>query len=352
MREMEKSGTQPGPEMQKKILVLANELMKLSPAQLRLFIAGVRDADGLDDEMREGIAGFAILNLAESSPRQALDLFTESSDLLGNMDVGSHVISSALSRLAMEDPMAALEWARRNEGKHPDIVTDRARQGILDGVAKRDPALAFQLLGELGLENPSSGVTSIMMAAGNPESRSAAVDALRDYVADLPEGERRSARQNAFGSLVNAMREENFETSATWLADMDLAPEEAEAFAGRLNYHNTRESSGKWIGWMADELPPEKVGERVGNIMGEWTRQDYRAAGTWLAQAPDDAAKVPAVRSYAETVAGYEPLTAEQWALTLPPGEDREATLKSIHERWPDDDTEGREEFAGRYGIE
>ena len=35
------------------------------------------------------------------------------------------------------------------------------------------------------------------------------------------------------------------------------------------------------------------------------------------------------------SVASIEPETATQWAMTLPPGKDRDQTLKTIHSNWP-----------------
>jgi hypothetical protein len=86
-------------------------------------------------------------------------------------------------------------------------------------------------------------------------------------------------------------------------------------------------------------------------MIQNWTEKDYRAAGTWLASTPDSPTKQAAVRSYAETVAPYDPETAAQWALTLPADEKRTQTLKRIHQQWPKDDAAGAAAFAEKNGI-
>ncbi len=60
------------------------------------------------------------------------------------------------------------------------------------------------------------------------------------------------------------------------------------------------------------------------------------------------------IRSYAETVSSYEPATAAQWALTLPAGPARDATLRTIYQNWPRHDPAAREAaatFAQQHGI-
>jgi hypothetical protein len=37
---------------------------------------------------------------------------------------------------------------------------------------------------------------------------------------------------------------------------------------------------------------------------------------------------------------------------TLPPGEDRDATLKTIYQRWPKEDPAAKEAFKQQHGIE
>ena len=109
--------------------------------------------------------------------------------------------------------------------------------------------------------------------------------------------------------------------------------------------------TGQWIEWIGEKLPPEKTTDHIRNLVRNWTTNDYQAAGKWLAATPDGPAKNTSIRTYAETVASYEPETATEWARTLPPGKDREATLKHIHRNWPKEDATAKEAFAKKHGI-
>ena len=40
-----------------------------------------------------------------------------------------------------------------------------------------------------------------------------------------------------------------------------------------------------------------------------------------------------------------------QWIMTLPPGKDRDSTLKNIYQNWPKKDITARDAFAKGHGI-
>jgi hypothetical protein len=136
------------------------------------------------------------------------------------------------------------------------------------------------------------------------------------------------------------------------MESMNLTKEELASLAGGLGYYGTAAETGQWITWIETNLTPEDADSPVRELMGEWTEQDYLAAGNWLATAPEGQAKQAAVVSYVEAVSTYEPQIAEQWALTLPVGEQRDEALGVIRENWPDSDPDGAKAFAARHGME
>ena len=102
---------------------------------------------------------------------------------------------------------------------------------------------------------------------------------------------------------------------------------------------------------MASHLPESAMRDNVDNLIGQWTQQDYLAAGRWLTAAPEGPAKQAAVSTYAGTVAEYEPKVAVQWADTLPEGEQRRRTYETILENWPKIDSAAAEAFAAKHGL-
>jgi hypothetical protein len=352
MEAMEKKGGPPDEAQQKRIMDIMDRMMALDSAQLKILIAEVRAAKDLKDETRQGLIGFSIMTLANDHPQAALALFTESSDLMKGEGIGEHVVSSSLAKWAKDDPLGALEWVRKNKEKYPDLITDQAKRGLISGTAAQDPKLAFKLIAELGIKESYQGVSSIMSAAKTPAERTATLTALREHLATLPDEKAKKELSNtAMNNFASSIAREGFDAGSKWVAEANFSPAELESFADGLRGSVKGDDNGRWIEWFGEKLPPDKAAENIGNLVSDWTRNDYQAAGKWLGTAPEGPARNAAVRSYAETVSEYEPETAAQWAMTLPPGKERDQTLENIYRDLPKEDPAARETFKKLHNI-
>ncbi|MES2922972.1 MAG: hypothetical protein V4819_15560 [Verrucomicrobiota bacterium] len=353
MEVIEKKGGSPDEATQKKIMEFMDRMMSLDSAQLKILIAEVRAAKDLKDETRQGLIGFSIMTLSNDHPQAALALFTEASDIFEGEGMGKHVISSSLTKWAKDDPQAALEWVRKNGGKFPDLVDDDAKRGLLTGAAASDPKLAFSFIKELGLKNTAQAISAIVNVAKTPEERTATLKALGEHLATLtPDKARDDMVNGAVVSLSRNAAQEGFEAGSKWIESAGFTPDQLAALAGGGFSHSVKsEETGKWIEWMGKTLPADKADTGISNMVKNWTREDYQAAGKWLAATPDSPVKNVSVRAYADTVSRYDPVTAAQWAMTLPPGKERDDSLKNIHENWPKDDEAAKEAFANEHGI-
>jgi hypothetical protein len=331
MEAAEKSGTPPDEGFQQEIFALIDEMLLLDPAALKVLIGELRANGELTGEMRRNIVGFAISMLANDHPASALAIFTESADLFGDKDGrGQHVLGGALSKWASQDPAAALEWVRANSAAHPDLVTEEAKRDLIGGAAKQDPRLAFQLIGELGLEDAGAAGQEIAGSAATPGERSAILKALRDHLSNGDEQQSDALRGTTLRALGESAIKDGFASAAAWIDGAGLKEEESVAIAQGIEYWRTKDDTGKWIEWMAGELPAGDWETRANSLMNQWTRSDYKAAGLWLNGAAEGPAKQSAVKSYAQAVAPYDPEAAAQWARTLPAGQEREDLLEAI----------------------
>ena len=352
MEAMEKKGGPPDEAQQKRIMEFMERMMALDSSQLKVLIAEVRAAKDLKDETRQGLIIFSIMTLSNDHPQAALTLLTESSDLFEQNGMSEHVVSTALAKWGKDDPLAALEWVRKNSAKFPDLITDDAKRGLVTGAAIQDPKLAFKLIGELGFKETHGTVSNITRAAKTPEERSATLAALREHEATIKDEKARKEFSNqAVSGFADAVGKDGFDAGSKWIGEAKLTPDELESLTGGLSHSIKDGEQGKWIDWIGKTLPPEKTEDNIRSIVRKWTRDDYQAAGKWLAAAPEGPAKNASVRSYAETISQYEPETAAQWAMTLPPGKDRDRTLRSIHRNWPESDSAGKEAFKKEHKI-
>jgi hypothetical protein len=130
-------------------------------------------------------------------------------------------------------------------------------------------------------------------------------------------------------------------------AELGAPLTDGTAIIRQLDYTDTAADTGKWLDWLS---PPGTPGGEAATrrLMREWTRNDYKAAGEWLAAAtpPRDTA----VMSYLETVAPYDPEVAARWAGTLTGGRAADA-MKRIHAALQAADSGAASDFARRHGL-
>jgi len=351
--DRKKIGTDSEDEFEKRGTDLIMRLMELDPAQLKVVIADLRNDPDLSEESRRNMIGFSILMMGEDHPAAALALFTETSDLLGGKELGKQLVSFAMTRWAKQDPAAAMEWFRKNSATNPDIADEDAKRSLVSGAAESDPKTALKFLEELKLEDKSAAIVAVVEAGTTPEKRTEVLTALRQYLPTVgDETEREELLHEALEEMGRNLDNETFESATSWISKADLSPDERMQFAGGLSYFNTKKETGAWIDWMSKNLPEDAIRDNADNLIGQWVQQDYLAAGQWLAAAQAGPAKDASVSTYAETVAEYEPQVAEQWALTLPEGQQRQATLQSIYENWPKSEAAAGAAFARKYGLD
>ena len=337
METLEKAGERPDEAMQKRIMEFMDLMMSLDASQLKTLIAEVRAAGDLKDETRQGLIGFSIMTLANDHPQAALALFTESADLFKDGRMGDHVVSMALGRWAKDDPIGALEWVRKNGEKFPDLVTEdakRCRDFRSRGPRPQTRAPTHRRVETEGIQpggpqhhrcrqnprgtqrHPRRASRSRRHAHGS--SRTGTPDEIRRLVTGGFRGQRRIPVRQPVDLQCRVFSKGT-----------------RKSFRKPALQREKPAETGQWIEWLGEKLPADKADNSIPDMVANWTQNDYRAAGTWLANAPDGPTKQAAVRSYAETVARYDPETAAQWALTLPADEKRAQTLQRIHRNGP-----------------
>ncbi|MCP5534477.1 MAG: hypothetical protein H7A49_16735 [Akkermansiaceae bacterium] len=332
---------------------LLARLAALGPEELKSVLEDLRAEEGISLETKRNLIGFTVLTMSASQPEAAARFAADSADLLGDSVIGEQALLASVQRWAERDPQGAAAWLKTAAANRPELAEDDVKRSLVGGVAKQDPAEAFRMLGSMGFDDISDGVEAIMNAASDsPAGRDSVLAALRGHLATMTDAaDREEVRAEGYAALARSMDVKDFETSSAWLDQAGLSGEELAAFATGLGYFDAEGETGRWIGWLASRLDIDDLEEPVQEMMGEWTQQDYLAAGNWLAAEAESPGKRAAVAAYAEAVAEYEPQVAVQWAMTLPDTWRRTEVLRSIHENWPEDDPQGAAAFAEQHGI-
>ena len=88
---------------------LRERLRKLSPGQIRGYIAELRACEELTEDRRRGMACMAIFALIDSHPADGLDMCIEAADMTTDPRIGENwVLNSGLTKWAGKDPQGAL----------------------------------------------------------------------------------------------------------------------------------------------------------------------------------------------------------------------------------------------------
>lgn len=331
---------------------LGTRRTSLDVAQVRIFIAEVRAATDLTDAARESLVATAIRMLAGKYPEAALALCEEFAGQLSEPRSRAMIVTDALESWAALDLTAALAWFQQHSDSMPESLAADAKRNLVLGIMGQDSGRGLTLIGELGLA-PGEFMNYLGWASKTPEQRGATLAALRDFVAAIPdEGARKQAAESGVKALTQTAAGQGAEAASEWVKRGQLTPEEVGIAADTIERLAQDQDAGQWIEWMGANLSSDQANKRIYNMVRFWTEQHHRAATAWLDGLPDSPLKNLSVRVFAETVAAYEPETAVQWAATLPPGGDRDASLRRIHQIWSKQDPVASAASAKAHGIE
>jgi hypothetical protein len=327
----------------------------LDSKQIRLVIGEILSDPELDDQSRRKLIGQSLGFLAKKNPAGALSLFVEFSSHLKDTGLGRQVASKSLGALAEDDPHAAFAWARNQRSEFPGIIQS-AKGELISKAGVQDPALAFEMIRELGPDYRPGSAESSILRSTRPEMRTFAFVAFRQHLTTMDDANmRRGVEREAYKGLAEGIAEEGFEAGSKWLASAEPSPDEMIKILDDMGIGlaNSRrhDDAGPWMEWIAETLPAGKREEPIIDMMKYWTDSDYGAAGKWLASATGSPARNAAIRSYAQTVFQHDPETAMQWIMILPPGAERQHTLRFILVNKLRDDPEAAAAFAKEHGI-
>ena len=227
----------------------------------------------------------AIQSLANQDPTLAL----READALPTGGQREGVLGMIARSYGARDPDAALEWARTSG--------DSSRMtGVLQGIAQRDPARAFDLA--VALESPQQrtlAVQSVVMGAGLPTAGNAT--AIADRVLALPDAD---LRTNTLRSMLGMWAGMAPDAAAEWLMAHQVSdvPGSYQQVAQQLARNNPARATDS-----TTRVPPAARSEWILGVAAGFAQTDPQAATEWLAQYRGDPVYSRAVGSVAAGLA-------------------------------------------------
>ncbi len=349
-REFEKCEREPDEASQKRMMGIDDDLDSLNCGELKMLVGELLSRADMDEMMKDDSIGYSIRMLALKLGESALAIFTEFPDLMKDKHSATqYVLRDVLTHWAQDQPLAAMDWIKKNAGKYPDLASEDTKLAILAGAAQRNFGVAFQMMGELKTYDHSP-VLQIAQAANTPEKQTAYLEALRTQVQNISDPDAADKlRLQGMWWLFPKVFKSSFDQATTWLEAANLSPKEMEQF-GSPGYSQTKEDTGKWLDWFSAQPSPAAYTRAASQLVSDWTHHDYKAAGEWLSQTPAGPIKEAVTMAYLQSVAPYDPESAVLWANTLPVEKQKDA-LRQIYQALKSKDPVSAEGFAKRQGL-
>lgn len=326
LERLRESGDPTDAAMQDRILEALEILGSLNTEQLKVMIEAFREEEGLTDGSRWMLISVSLQALSERNPKVALDLLVGQVDAFGDVRGRSALILSSISKWSETDPSGALAWVRASS---PDLMGghEPMEAALVHGAARTDLRLALGMIREFGISDISGVVTKIAGDLRTPGERANLLRLMKEQPETF-------GQKEINGALVTMGREigkSGYEEGTRWIKENGFNESEiTNLIAGGMASHAKGGETGRWVEWMGENLSEAPRERFISSQITDWTRKDHRAAGVWLAALPDGPAKHPAVAAFAKTVAPYDPQIATEWAMTLPPGNQRDVILKEV----------------------
>ncbi len=271
----------------------------------------------------------------------------------------SYQFSNLAGQWARQDPEAARKWA---ESLPPGQAKQQALSEIIGHLAQSDPVKAATYFGDTIVTNQNSGQVGMIVGAWVKTDQTAALawlesldlrgDAqrnvhsqfLHNWVNENASAASRYAlgiqdeksRQQAISSLVGAWGNNDPIAAKEWI----MASLQGDSKNTSLNSliqilsHRDFPTALKYYQEATANLTSEVIDKTFGStasqIASNWVQHDPKAAGQWVMSLPEGETRSNSMRSMVDEFGDYDIKGAAEFVSTLPAGKDRDQAVTSL----------------------
>ncbi|MEY3894894.1 MAG: hypothetical protein RLZZ214_413, partial [Verrucomicrobiota bacterium] len=271
----------------------------------------------------------------------------------------SNQFSNLAGQWAQQDLEAARKWV---ESLPAGRTRERAMNGIISTLAQTDPAQAAAMLGGAVVTNQNSGQVGTIVGAWIKTDQTAALawldsldlrgdtqrnvhsQFLQNWVnEDAPAASRyalgiqdEKSRQQAISSLVGAWGRNDPQAAREWIMttlDGDAKNSSLNSLIQGLS-HQDYTTALRYYQEATANLPPEAVEKNFGStasqIARNWLQHDPKAAGQWVMSLPQGESRSSSVRSMVDDLGDYDIKGAAEFVGTLAAGKERDRAVGAL----------------------
>lgn len=271
----------------------------------------------------------------------------------------SHQFSQLASQWAQQDLDAARKWVE----SLPDGRTkEQAMSGIIGTLAQTDPVKAASVFGDSVVNNQNSHQVGMIVGEWIKTDQTAALawldsldlrgDAQRNvhsqflsnWVSEDPAAASRYAlgiqdeksREQAIGSLVGTWGNSDPQAAREWIMkslDGESKNRSLNSLIQNLTYQDFT-TALQYYQEATANLTPEAIEKTFGNsasqIASNWIQHDPKAAGQWVLSLPEGQSRTNSIRSMVDDLGDYDIKGAAEFVNTLTVGKERDNAVASL----------------------
>jgi hypothetical protein len=271
----------------------------------------------------------------------------------------SHQFSSLAGQWAQQDLEAARKWV---ESLPAGQVREQAMSGIIGTLAQSDPAKAAAVLGGAVVTSRNSHQVGMIVGEWIKTDQTAALawldsldlrgDAQRNVHSqflqnwvneDAPAASRyalgiqdEKSRQNAITSLVGAWGNNDPVAAREWIM-RSLEGETKDRSLNSLiqtlsyqDYNTALQYYQEATAHLAPETIEKTFGSTASQIARNWVQHDPKAAAQWVLSLPEGETRSNSIRSMVDDLGDYDIKGAAEFVNTLAVGKDRDQAVASL----------------------
>ncbi|MDB6136749.1 MAG: hypothetical protein JWM59_4992 [Verrucomicrobiales bacterium] len=326
INQMETSLPPGGPRehMRVKITALFSRLAATPAEELKAIMERLPSIQFSTDG-REQVTSAIMQLLAKSDPPAAAAYALENKARPGTLE-------TAVRSWSKMDASAASKWldAAEKGGKLPSHVSaEQLRLIVLPALIAADPAgAAVDRMASLPSANLGDLIAETTRLLTTPAQRQAFLGKLAAVPGLPPDTVGRFLGQVGREASPKEAVELLVETGASLPADQ-FNRFAAAAATARIDAGTPAQAE-----WLLKNLRGTDRKPAISQLMQAWTQADFNAAGNWLRNQPPSADHDAAVADFASQVAGKEPPSAVDWAMTITDPARRTAVLGELYRDW------------------
>ena len=302
---------------------------------------------GMDESRKTAMIRSFVHALIQARPGESIMLL----EALPEYERKTEDIMVAFLRCLPGDPALVVRaFERLDAYNSPAIRDEQIVRASFRAQARVEPEIAVaRLLSPRGIEIlPDLQGLNLGDELRDSQEHHAFLSALRTEGMKFPGSARLESVRAGYLQALRQKMEGWPSEEALRIIKTEFTPKEQRQY---VSFLHAPEDPQKWADWVAEMDWDDKLNHPIGSFIRSWANTDSAGAGAWIEQQPDNPVRNEAIDNYALQLSATLPGKAAEAALLLPPGRDRNRTLKVISKKWKEQDPVAYAAFASRNGL-